>query len=68
MDEAFAAGTFFLLKRTLVQTHESVFSELQAFSAKLILGSMMVSAVDFYHEFYGLFLSFHSFVFRIGRL
>ena len=68
VDETFAAGAFFVLKRAFVKTHKSVLFELLAFGAEFAVGSMMVSAVYFNHVPYGFLFPFHSFVFWVGRL
>lgn len=68
MDDAFATGTFFLLKRTFVKAHEGVFLELPALLAYLTVCAVVVFAVYFYHVPYGLFFPFHSFVFWVGWL
>ena len=68
MNDAFAAGTFFLLKRAFVKAHEGVFLELSAFLAYLTVCAVVVFAVDFYHVSYGLLFTFHSFVFWVGYL
>ena len=68
VDDAFAAGTFFLLKRAFVKAHEGVFLELSALLAYLTVCAVVVFAVDFYHVSYGLLFTFHSFVFWVGWL
>jgi hypothetical protein len=68
MDKTFAASTFFLLKRTLIQTQKRVFLKLRTFRAKLTMAFVVVSAVDFDHVVYGFLLTLHSFMFRIRRL
>lgn len=68
MDDAFAACGFFLLEGAFVEAQKSVFLELLAFWAEFAVGFVVVSAVYFYHVADGFFLSFHSLVFRVGRL
>jgi len=65
---AFAACTFFLLKGAFVKAHECIFFKLRAFGAKVAFGSVVAFTVDLYHVPYGLFLSFHSFMFWVRWL
>ncbi len=63
MDDAFAAGGFFLLKRTLVESQKSVITEFTALSAEFsVLCAMVVSAVDFNHVADGFLFSSHAFM------
>lgn len=68
MDEAFAAGAFFVLKRALVKAQKRVFFELYAFGAEFAVGFMVASAVDVYHVRDGFLFPFHPFVLGIGGL
>jgi len=68
VDEAFATGAFFVLKRAFVKAHERVLFELIAFRADFAVGSMVVSAVYFDHVTYRFLFAFHSFMLGIGRL
>lgn len=60
VDEAFAAGAFLLLKRTLVQTHTRILHELGAFCAEFAVGSVVSFAVDVHHGFDGFLLTRYS--------
>lgn len=60
VDEAFAAGAFLLLERTLIQTHKRVILELGAFSAEFTMCSMMSFAVDMHQGFDGFLFAFYS--------
>ena len=68
VDEAFAAGAFFVLKGAFVKAHKRVFLELPAFGAEFAVGAVVSFAVDFHHVVYGFLFTFHSFVFWVGRL
>ena len=68
MDDAFAAGAFFVLKGTFVKAHEGVFLELSAFGAYFAFGAVVVFAVDFNHVSDGFLFPFHSFMFRVRWL
>jgi len=68
VDEAFAAGAFFVLKGAFVEAQESVFFEFLAFGADFAVGAVVVFAVDFRHVGDGFLFAFHSFVLWVGRL
>ena len=68
VDEAFAAGAFFVLKRAFVKAHERVLFELPAFRAEYAVGFMVVSAVYFDHVTYRFLFAFHSFMLGVGSL
>jgi hypothetical protein len=69
VDEAFAAGTFFVLEDAFVQTKKSVFAEFLAFGADFaFFGAVVVVAVDVYHVAYGFLFPDHSFVGWVRRL
>ena len=68
MYEAFAAGTFLVLKWAFIKSQERIFLEFSAFSAEFAVGSMMVLAVNVYHIADGFLFAFHSFVRWVRRL
>ena len=68
VDEAFAAGAFFLLKRTFVKPQKSIFFEFFAFLAYFAVGSMVFSAVEVNHIPYGILFTSYPFVLRLRRL
>ena len=68
MDNAFAAGAFFVLERAFVKPHKSVLLKFAAFGAKFAVGAVVVSAVDFHHVSDSFLFPFHSFMFWVWRL
>ena len=68
VDDAFAAGAFFVLKRAFVEPHKCVGLEFGAFCAKLAVSSVVSFAVNFRHVTYCFLFSFHSFMFRVRWL
>jgi len=68
MNQAFAAGAFFVLERAFVKPHECIFFELSAFGAYFAVGSVMIFAVDFNHIADRFLFSLHPFMLRVWRL
>ncbi len=66
MDEAFAAGAFLFLKRTLVKAHERVDLEFFTFEAQFLIGAVVGFAVDVGHGLDGFLFASYAWVLRFG--
>ena len=60
MDRAVAAGCLVFLKKTILKPQSCVFNKFVAFVTEFPFCQVMIPAVDTYHVFYGLLLSFHA--------
>ena len=60
MDRAVAAGCLVFLKRTILKPQSCVFDKFVAFVTEFPFCQVMIPAVNTYHIFYGLLLSFHA--------